>query len=153
MPDVDFSTIDGRFSNEPAPDAINEMLGRDVGEWLQEALQQADLEHDFIGEVIAEDYGYGFWLNIDEVPYWVMMTQLYPASPPDEPQPRWLISVEARLGCVWFFRKPPKPVHIPEIMRVIHQALVDDDAISDVQWWTRSYGTGEPLPTPPSTRS
>ncbi len=95
MPDVTF--FSERFSDTPAPESINEILGHDLGVWLHDYLKSRDFD---VGEVIAEDYGYGFWLKLEESHYWIMQTQYEPAGFNEQPQPKWLIGIDYDPGCL-----------------------------------------------------
>ncbi|MBL8166276.1 MAG: hypothetical protein JNJ61_30105 [Anaerolineae bacterium] len=143
MPMVTFRSA--RFSSTPTPDAINEMLGKDLGEWLRAALADQEFE---VGEVIAEDYGYGFWLRLNGAHYWIMQTQYEPATP-DMP-PTWLVGIDYDPGCLglWWLRARPKPNDRRLIARALHAVLASDARLEAVQWWPQDVQRGTPQPTP-----
>jgi|GEM_PF-5475704 len=136
MSDVTFYSA--RFSHTPAPDAINEMLGRDLAEWLRDNL--TDFE---VGEIIAEDYGYGFWLILEKSHYWITCTEYEP--PENDTPSRWLVGIHYDPGCFYLrrLRNRPNPDAIPSIAKAIHELIANDDSISKIEWWSEDVGRGE----------
>ncbi len=147
MPDVTF--VSSRFSQIPASDAINDMLGHDLAAWLRDELRHTSFE---VGEVITEDYGYGFWLILDGSHYWITSTQLEPTGFNDQPHPKWHVGVDYDPGCLFLLRlrRRPKPDHVPRIAQAIHTLLESDLAIREIAWWAEGVGNGDPTPDPPT---
>jgi hypothetical protein len=139
MPTVTFRSA--RFSDTPAPDAINEMLGKDLGEWLRAGLANQGFD---VGEVIAEDYGYGLWLRLNGAHYWITQTQYDPTRR----QPGWWASITTldAWGCGGCAR--PKPNDTLTIARAVHAILAADASLDAVQWWPHAVQQGTPQPTP-----
>lgn len=146
MPDVTF--FSDRFSETPAPDAINEMLGHDLATKLRAGLIAAGFE---ISEVIPEDYGYGFWLVLDGSHYWITQTQYEPAGFNNQTQPKWLVGVHYDPGClyIWRLRRRPRPGDLPRITQALHTILVSEPTINGIEWWVQDVGNGTPLSEPP----
>jgi hypothetical protein len=142
MPDVTF--FSDQFSTTPAPDAINEMLGHDLAAWASRGLAAAGFD---VGEVIAEDYGYGFWLRLDESHYWLTGTQYE-----TEDGPVWLIGVHDDAGCLggWWRRRRSRPDAPARIAQALHALLVHDDTITGITWWADGVGQGTPSAAPPA---
>jgi hypothetical protein len=130
MPTVTFRS--SRFSTSPAPDAVNAMLGRDLGEWLRARLEAEGFE---VGEVIAEDYGYGFWLKLHGSHYWISQTQ-QEADDEAESPPRWLVGIDYDPGCLWLWRlrARPHPDDRTRIAAALYSILVSDADISGIEW-------------------
>lgn len=149
MSDVTF--FSARFSNDPAPESINDMLGHDLAAWLREHLQNASYD---VSEVIPEDYGYGFWLKLEKSHYWVWITQTQyePAGFNDQSKPRWLVSIHYDPGCLWIsrLRQRPHPSALSAIANAIHEALESDPSISSISWWAQGVGQGNPSDRPPA---
>lgn len=131
MPTVTFYS--DRFSDTPAADAINEMLGKDLSEWLREELNQRGFE---VGEVIAEDYGYGFWLLRNRSHYWITQTQLDPGDDQDERLPQWLIGMDYDPGCLWIWRLRVRPASgdLTAITQAVQAIIQADASIHGVEW-------------------
>lgn len=131
MPQVTFRS--DHFSSTPAPDAINDMLGHDLAEWLREQLNTAGFE---TGEVIAEDYGYGFWLVRNRAYYWISHTQM---EPDENGLPLlWMVGVDYDPGCLWINRLRSRP-HVDDqtaIAEAVHAALQANPRISEIEWQT-----------------
>ncbi len=145
MPHVTFRS--DRFTNTPAPDAINEMLGQDVAEWLRAGLQAAGFE---VGEVIAEDYGYGFWLQRGGAHYWISQSQY---EPPEEALPaKWLVGIDYDPGCLWVWRlrQRPDPLNPILIAHAVHDLLKQDAHIHQLEWHMRDGRQDTPTPEPPA---
>lgn len=145
MPWVTFSSA--RFSLTPAPDAINDMLGKDVAEWLHAGLESAGYE---VGEVIAEDYGYGFWLKLNRSHYWITQGQYEPEE--DRPKPTWMIGIDYDPGCLWLWRlrSRPQPGDQTAIARAVHDLLKAAPDIDHIEWWARDAHQDAPSPEPPN---
>jgi hypothetical protein len=146
MPYVTF--LSDRFSNTPAPDSINAMLGKDVAEWLRAGLVAAGFE---AGEVIAEDYGYGFWLKRSRSHYWITSTQYEP--PEGTAPPKWLVGIDYDPGCLWIWRlrARPQPGDQVAIARAVHNLLQAEAAIRQIEWWSDSRQRDTATPEPPET--
>jgi hypothetical protein len=131
MPSLTFYA--SRFSSTPAPDAINEMLGRDLGEWLRARLEAAGYE---VGDVIAEDYGYGFWLRLHGSHYWITQTQLDSSDSEMGSPPQWLVGVDYDPGCLWLWRLRLRPQRDDQtdIARAVYAILEQEPDISDLTW-------------------
>jgi hypothetical protein len=127
MPTVTF--LSSRFTNTPASDAINDMLGKDLAEWLRPQLASRGFE---VGEVIAEDYGYGFWIKLDGAHYWITATQYDGDSQP----PTWMIGIDYDPGCLWVWRlrSRPKAENIEAIRGAVDAILKGDGQIAAVAW-------------------
>jgi hypothetical protein len=148
MPWVTFSS--DRFAQTPAPDAINDMLGKDLAEWLRAGLETTGFE---VGEVIAEDYGYGFWLKMNQAHYWITQAQYEPEEA--RPQPTWMVGIDNDPGCLWVWRLRARPHSGDEnvIARAVHDRLREDRTISDIHWWTRDARQDVSSPEPPREHS
>lgn len=140
---VTFRAERDRFSETPAPDAINDMLGADLAAWLRDGLRAAGFD---ARPVIAEDYGYGFWLVDQGVHYWVNDTQLEPPDD-DHPLPLWLVDISDNAGCLPALRRRPQG-DPTRIAYTIHTLLQTDPHIHDIQWWERDVYKGTPRSTP-----
>jgi len=140
MPDVTF--LSDRFSDRPIDDAINEMLGHDLAQWLHDELQ---LNYE-VDEVIAEDYGFGFWLQWHNSYYWITATQYEPSGFNEQIQPKWLIGIHYDPGCLWMrrLRHRPDANALTEISYVVNQILQVDTSITQIKWWMEGLGNGEP---------
>lgn len=147
MPDVTF--FSSRFNDVPAPDAINEMLGADLAAWLRTGLMAAGFQPDF--DVIAEDYGYGFWLCVDETRYWITSTEYEPVGFQGSDESKWLVGVHEHAGCLYvlWMRRRPKPDTVNRITQAIHTLLRNDPSISGITWWEQGVGRGISSPEPP----
>jgi hypothetical protein len=132
MPQVTFRS--DQFSSTPAPGAINDMLGKDLAEWLQDELKAAGFE---TGEVIAEDYGYGFWIERHRSHYWITHTQLEPSE--NELPPLWSVGIDYDPGCLWIWRLRARPQADDQtaIALAVHDILKANPHISDIQWQGR----------------
>ena len=148
MPDVTF--FSDQFSQTPRSDAINDMLGHDLAEWLRAGLAEAGFD---VGEVIAEDYGYGLWVNLDGSHYWVMTTEYEPAGYEGQTQPKWLIGLHYDPGClyVWRLRRRPDAEAVPRIAQAVHTLLASETAVSGIEWWAQDVGRGTAMTSPPAT--
>jgi hypothetical protein len=146
MPDVTF--VSDRFRQTPAPDAINEMLGRDLAAWLRAGLLDAGFE---AGEVIPEDYGYGFWLVLAGSHYWITHTMYLPGESDGVEKPTWLVGIHYDPGCLygWWLRRRPGKGDQARIARAVHVRLKADPTIVDIQWWAQGVGSGDVSPEPP----
>ena len=131
-----------QFSSVPAPDAINDMLGKDLAEWLRDQLNVAGFE---IGDVIAEDYGYGFWIKRGQSHYWITQSQMEPAE--NELPPLWSVGIDYDPGClwVWLLRARPKASDQAAIAQAVQAALKGNPRISAIEWQRRDCTTS---PTP-----
>jgi hypothetical protein len=140
MPQVTFRS--DQFSSIPAPDAINDMLGKDLAEWLRDQLNAAGFE---TGEVIAEDYGYGFWIKQGKSHYWISHTQM--ESDESDLPPLWSVGVDYDPGCLWIWRlrNRPKADDQTAIAQAVHDALKGSPHISEIEWQARD-GTTSPTP-------
>jgi len=146
MSDVTF--MSDRFSTTPAADAINDSLGADIAAWLRAEL--ADAGYD-VSEVIAEDYGYGFWLTIEDAPpYWITAQEYLTLTADGKERDQWLVGIHANAGCnpLTLFRRQPSP-HIPQIAAQVHTALIAEPSVSEIEWWAVDVGRGEASPQPP----
>ena len=148
VPSVTFLT--DQFSDTPASDSINDMLGKDLGEWLRAELEASGFE---VGEVIAEDYGYGFWLERNDSHYWITQTQLEPAGYEGQPLPKWLIGVDNDPGCfwVWRLRTRPQPTDRAAIAQAIDTILKANAEIINLEWWSNDVYKGDPASSPGGT--
>ena len=144
MPWVTFSS--SNFTLTPAPDAINDILGKDLAEWVRTGLEIAGFE---VGEVIAEDYGYGFWLKMNHAHYWITHGQYEPEEA--RAQPTWMIGIDYDPGCMWMWRlrTRPQPGDQNTIARAVHDILKKDTTISEIQWWARETDSEPPGPELP----
>jgi hypothetical protein len=140
MPHVTFRS--DQFSSTPAPDAINDMLGRDLAEWLRDQLSAAGFE---TGEVIAEDYGCGFHIQRSKSYYWISCTQMEPAE--GGQMPLWSAGMDFDPGCLWLWRLRARPQADDQtaIVQAVHQALYANPRISEIEWQHRD-GTVSPEP-------
>lgn len=144
MPMVTFYS--DAFSDVPAPDAINEMRGGDVAAWLHDALASPGFE---VSEVIAEDYGYGFWVVIERAHYWVSVVE-YDRGDDGAPT-QWLVGIDFDPGCLFVFwlRARPRPEHRAQIANAIHEVVNADQRVHDIEWWAKDVTRGTPTATPP----
>ena len=145
MPWVTF--FSDRFTLIPAEDAINDVLGKDLAEWLRAELAQAGFD---VGEVIAEDYGYGFWVKLNRSHYWVTQGGYESGEVENPPAPEWLISIDYDPGCFWWWRlrARPNPEDPYRIAEAVHASLTRADDITGIQWWEKNEKT-----EPPSTET
>ena len=129
MPSVIFTSA--RFSLDPAPDAINAMLGSDLAAWLRAGLAAEGYE---VGEVIAEDYGYGFWLKLNASHYWITCGRYEPET--ERSQPTWMVGVDYDPGCLWLWRlrSRPHPGGETAIARAVHDLLKSAPDIDHIEW-------------------
>jgi hypothetical protein len=136
MPQVTFRS--DQFSSVPAPDAINEMLGKDLAEWLRDHMSRAGFE---TGDVIAEDYGYGFWIKRGKSYYWISDSQMEPAE--DDLPPLWTVGVDYDPGCLWLWRLRARPQADDQqaIARAVHDALKANPRIRAIEWQQRDGTT------------
>lgn len=143
MPDVTFTST--RFSQTPALDAINNMLGHDLAAWMRVGLIRAAFD---VSEVIAEDYGYGFWVILDGSHYWISVSAV--ESDGLDKRSQWRIGVDYDPGCLWMLRlrRRPKPDHLPHITQAIHTVLKSDLTVHEVAWWAQGVGNDNPTPAP-----
>jgi hypothetical protein len=137
-----------RFSDVPAPDAINEMPGKDLAEWLQKELTRQGFD---TGEIIAEDYGFGFWTTLNNAAYWTAVNQIEAPDSDNDFRARWLIQPVYDPGCCWmnWFRKRPDPNDLYQIAEAIHDTLTNAAQIEQVEWWQDDVYQGEPQSVPP----
>lgn len=142
MPHVTFRS--SQFSSTPAPDAINAMLGKDLAQWLRNQLAAAGFE---TGDVIAEDYGYGFWLTLHDAHYWISHAQYEPSEM--DKAPVWSVSMDNDPGCLWMWRlrQRPQPGDLLVIARAMQDCLTANPHVSEVQWWMPD-GSSSPAPPP-----
>lgn len=140
MPHITFRS--DQFSSTPAPDAINDMLGRDLAEWLRDHLNEAGFE---TGEVIAEDYGYGFHIQRSRAHYWISCTQMEPAE--GSQMPLWSVGMDFDPGCLWLWRLRARPQADDQaaIVRAVHGILKAAPHIREIAWQARD-GTVSPEP-------
>lgn len=143
MPDVTFRS--GRFSRDVAPEAVNDQRGHDVAGWLRGGTLTSGYT---VSEVIAEDYGWGFWVTVDDHRYWITVTEYEPSE--DETPPLWLVGVHDNPGClfVWLGSRP-KPGAISALAQTIHTLLVADHSVSEISWWSPGVRQGDSSPAPP----
>lgn len=146
MPYVTFAS--DHFSLTPAPDAINDILGKDVAGWLRANLASKGYE---VGEVIAEDYGYGFWLKLNRAHYWITQASYEPDE--DRPQPTWMIAIDYDPGCLWIghLRARPQAGDQTHIARAVHDILKSSPDIDHLEWWGNDPGQSLPTTEPPQS--
>jgi hypothetical protein len=136
------------FSTTPLPDAINDVLGHDLAAWLLEGLRARGYEAD---DIIGEDYGYGFWLLVEETSIWINATQYEPPGYEGHAHSRWLVDVSTDAGCLWLYRPRRKrltPEKLRDLTRDIHTLLLTDSSITGIEWWVQDVRVGNPLPEP-----
>lgn len=128
--------LSDKYSQIPAEDSINDVLGRDLSEWLRAELAQAGFD---VGEVIAEDYAYGFWIKLNRSHYWITQGGYESGEYENPPAPEWLISVDYDPGCLWWWRlrARPNPEDPYRIASAVHNSLLQEDHISNIQWWRK----------------
>ncbi|MDX2141393.1 MAG: hypothetical protein SF123_25125 [Chloroflexota bacterium] len=137
-----------RFDTTPLPDAINDVLGHDLAAWLLAGLRARGYDAD---DVIGEDYGYGFWLRLDQSPVWISATQYEPPGYEGQAESRWLVHISADAGCLWLYRKRPKqatPERLRQLAQDVHTLLLADPSISGIEWWTQDVRIGTPTAAP-----
>lgn len=145
MPVVTFLT--DRFSNTPSADSFREVVGKDLSEWLRDGLQERGFE---VSKAIATEYGYGFAVTRDKSRYWVVEDLYEPAIDPGDTLATWSVGIHYIPGCLSLerFRVRPTDGNQIAIAQAIHAMLENDLRISDVQWWARTVGRGDPSPVP-----
>lgn len=127
------------FSLNPLPDAINDVLGHDLAEWLRGGL----VAHSFDADaVIAEDYGYGFHVRLNRAYYWITASQVEPEA--EDAAPQWRVGIEADPGCLgmWRLSARPAPDDKLKIARAIHVVLLTDSSLTGIEWWTQDGQRG-----------
>lgn len=136
-----------RFSMTPLPDAINDVLGHDLMTWLLTGLRERGYE---AGDVIGEDFGYGFWVPIRGASWWVYGNLYEPAGEEGQGRPRWLVGISGDAGCLLIdWRKPkPTPEQGQRLAQDIHALLRSDHTLGDMQWWEREIDVGTPSDAP-----
>lgn len=133
-PMVDVTFFSDHFSLTPAPDSINEMLGRDLAVWLHDALVRDGFE---VGEVIAEDYGFGFWLVLNRSHYWLTAQSYEGDETVQAAPPQWLIGIHYDPGCLnwWRLRMRPNEDDLDVIAGGVNAALEEADHVTAIEWW------------------
>lgn len=133
-----------RFSQTPLPNAINDVLGHDLADWLLTRFRERGYS---TGDVIGEDYGYGFWLNVKPIPFWINMGQYEPPGFEGHPLPRWLVSIDEDAGCLWVFRLRKRDPAAPlRIAQDLHAILLTEPSIQQIEWWAHDVRSGTPTP-------
>ncbi len=124
------------YSLTPRPDAINDVLGHDLAEWLRTELHERGYD---VSEVIGEDYGYGFHLMLNRSHYWITTGQYEPPGFEGHAESRWLVGVDFDPGCLWMWRlfARPSPSDKREITQAIHLLLSTVPSITTIEWWER----------------
>jgi len=135
-----------RFTLTPLPNAINDVLGHDIIDHVRAEL----LRHGFtVSERIGEDYGFGLWVEMLDVPYWISAS-IYdlPDATTGQP-PRWIINVHDDAGCLlWLRRKRPDPASAARLTALIHALLSADPHVSAIAWRLNHPERGESSPVP-----
>ena len=67
-------------------------FGEDFAGWLKDQLRPLTESGFHFSEPIQEDYGWGFWANRGEDPFWIAIS--YVGDGPQEPPAQWVISVD-----------------------------------------------------------
>jgi len=137
-----------RFSTTPLPDAINDVLGHDLAAWLLDGLRARGYDAD---DVIGEDYGYGFWLRLEQSHIWINTTQYEPPGYEGHVHSRWLVDISTDAGCLWLYR-PRRKSLTPERLRAlaqdVHARLLTDSSIEGIEWWAQDVRVGTLTPEP-----
>lgn len=122
------------FDNKtPKPHFINEScFGEDIAKWLRDGM---DVRFE-PGEVIQEDYGWGFWTKVNGDPYWVCVQTQDDTMGQDPGE--WLLSVGYDFGLNFLrplFRRP-KAGDLLLLCRALDDRLHrSGDLVRDVEWW------------------
>jgi hypothetical protein len=136
----------GHFENRrPKSHFINERcFGEDAAKWLRDGLDRRFEP----GDLIQEDYGWGFWTKVNGDPYWVSV-QTLDESIGQQPG-EWLLSASYDFGLNFFrplFHRP-KTEDLLTLCRALDEHLHRAaDVVHNVQWW-QAPRVGTPTPHP-----
>jgi hypothetical protein len=135
-----------QFENKtPKAHFINDRcFGEDVASWLRTRL---DGQGFTLSEVIQEDYGWGFWADINGDPYWTFVGVMDDSI--GKQKAEWLMGIiyDPGLNIVRrLLRKPRSADHLA-LCLAIDEVLQGNDGVSEVQWW-HEPGAGSPTAHP-----
>lgn len=132
------------FDNkEVKPHFINPIcFGEDVAAWLIARLPQPPF---VISEPIQEDYGWGFWTQINDEPYWTAIA--IDEATIGQEVAEWMLAVNYDPGFNLLRRllKRPSEENLLILCRALDAALHNDPLIMDIQW---QRDDGEPSTHP-----
>jgi hypothetical protein len=145
MPEVTFQS-DEFEKLTAAQHAINDMLGHDVAEWVHAEMKARGFRVD---EVIAEDYGFGFWLERAGSHYWIWCSRYFPTDNDDDAV--WTIGAHFDPGCLGmrWLRKRPIPATLDTIVLAIHDIVSEAPHTRNITWWRDDLGRGDSSSEPP----
>ena len=135
-----------RFENKtPGDHFINpRCFGEDLAGWLRQGLDGSFTP----GDVIQEDYGWGFWTRVDEEPYWVYVGVMDESI--GEAVAEWMVGVAYDPGLSLLKRLfgKPNPSRLLALCRGIDALLQRSrDSIENIEWWLEPH-QGTPTPHP-----
>lgn len=134
-----------RWENTPAPEAYNEMRGRDLAQWFHARLR--DEGYDATA-VIEEDYGFGIEVKLNNYRYWIVV---YDMGRDETQRQQWMISVDVWNGCLKALlpnQNPPRALTL-RLAETIDQIIRADDSVQEITWWQDDMYKGTPTPHPP----
>jgi hypothetical protein len=123
-----------QFENKtPKPHFINERcFGEDLAKWLRDRLD----ENFRPGDLIQEDYGWGFWTVAGGDPYWVYVGVMEESI--GEETAEWLAGIAYNPGLNLMRRLFHKP-KVADLRALCHALDVvlrrDATVFQDVEWW------------------
>lgn len=123
------------------PHFINPIcFGEDVAAWLIARLPQPPF---VVSEPIQEDYGWGFWTQVNGEPYWTAIT--VGEDTLGQEIATWMVTVTDEAGCnpVRRMLKRPNVENLLAICRALDSALYSEPAILEIQWWRDDLYVGE----------
>lgn len=71
-------------------------FGEDFAAWLKQEVSRSQDSALQLGDLIQEDYGWGFWVSSGKDRFWVAVS--YVGDGPQEPPAQWVISVTSDPG-------------------------------------------------------
>jgi hypothetical protein len=135
-----------RFENKtPQPHFINEhCFGEDLAQWLRSGID-AQFKP---GEIIQEDYGWGFWTEVGGDPYWIYVGVMDESIGQDEAE--WLVGVAYDPGLSItrrLFHKPKVQDLLALTRNVDHVLQSSAGDVRRIEWWHEPQ-TGTPTAHP-----
>ena len=120
-------------SKTPKPHFINDRcFGEDLAQWLRDGLAPQFKA----GEVIQEDYGWGFWTEVHGDPYWVYVGIMDDSIGQDAAE--WLggVAYDPGLNLVRRLFRKPKLEDLLSLCRALDERLQRSaEQVENVQWW------------------